>query len=120
MTLQHHVYPPNDLREHNTDTADCWCDPYIESGVNPKGVIYDIVVHNALDERERYETGREEFILTAKYDPINTAIETHWAAWWDSNAIPTQYENTPQTPPNASRRASSAERFLRWRWPDYD
>lgn len=44
-----HVYPVNDLREHVTDGDDCWCQPTIDE--------HGIVIHNALDQRERYEPG---------------------------------------------------------------
>ncbi len=44
-----HVTPINDLRDHS-DTRDCWCRPRIEDD--------EIVVHNAMDERETYEQGR--------------------------------------------------------------
>jgi len=40
-----HVYPKNDLKEHNI-SIDCWCGAIVEGGV---------VVHNSLDRREDYE-----------------------------------------------------------------
>ncbi|HDR0635836.1 hypothetical protein [Pasteurella multocida] len=43
-----HVYPLNDLREHDLK-ADCWCNPVI----NDEGVC----VHNSMDQREKYESG---------------------------------------------------------------
>ena len=43
-----HVYPINDLMDHKTDGTSCWCNPDIDDGV---------VVHNAMDRREKYETG---------------------------------------------------------------
>jgi hypothetical protein len=45
-----HVHPVNDLREHVVDPIkECWCSPTVtEEG---------IIVHNALDRREQYETG---------------------------------------------------------------
>jgi len=46
MSEDWHVYPVNDLREHDM-TRDCWCRPRIEDDY--------IVVHNALDQRERSE-----------------------------------------------------------------
>lgn len=50
----HHVFPVNDLREHVTEGwmrgLRCWCHPEVmEEG--------RLIVHNALDQRERYETG---------------------------------------------------------------
>lgn len=46
----YHVYPIDDLKEHDLQTPNCWCKPTIET-VNDISVI----VHNALDEREKYE-----------------------------------------------------------------
>lgn len=48
---RYHVTPVNDLREHIVDPdVECWCKPaYEEDG--------QLVIHNALDQRERYETG---------------------------------------------------------------
>jgi len=42
-----HVVPINDLKEHE-QSEDCWCEPVVDGGV---------VIHNAIDEREKYETG---------------------------------------------------------------
>ncbi len=44
-----HVVPLNDLREHYT-TKTCWCNPSYDEEDG-------IIVHNALDQREKYETG---------------------------------------------------------------
>lgn len=49
-----HVVPVNDLREHETSGwlhgVRCWCClEVMEEG--------RLIVHNALDQRERYETG---------------------------------------------------------------
>lgn len=45
-----HVYPIDDMYEHAVEGQFCWCQPrYDEDG--------SIVVHNAFDEREAYETG---------------------------------------------------------------
>lgn len=44
-----HVTPVDDLREHETDGAPCWCRPK----TTPEGVV----VYNSLDGRERFETG---------------------------------------------------------------
>lgn len=51
MTEQWHILPQNDLREHE-DKLSCWCYPLLTS----EGVI----IHNALDEREKYETGERK------------------------------------------------------------
>lgn len=45
-----HVYPVNDLREHVTHGIECWCKPRVDE--------YDVVVHNAMDQREQWEIGR--------------------------------------------------------------
>lgn len=50
MTL--HVYPVNDLREHVTEGVKCWCHPTIDDSGDEL-----IVTHNAMDQREKYETG---------------------------------------------------------------
>lgn len=48
MTARYHIIPTNDLREHSTDST-CWCRPEEhEDG---------LIVHNAMDGREQYETG---------------------------------------------------------------
>jgi len=44
-----HVYPVDDLREHETDGETCWCNPTCDED--------GICVHNSLDQREKYETG---------------------------------------------------------------
>lgn len=44
------VIPVDDLRPHECG-LDCWCKPRVDD---------DIVVHNALDKRERYETAKKE------------------------------------------------------------
>ena len=41
------VTPINDLREH-IPGVDCWCQPFMDE---------DVIVHNALDGRERFERG---------------------------------------------------------------
>lgn len=45
-----HVYPVDDLYEHAVETRLCWCQPRYDEEDN-------IVLHNAFDEREAYETG---------------------------------------------------------------
>lgn len=45
-----HVVPLDDLRDH--ESTECWCHPaHEEEDGTP------IVVHRAMDERERYERG---------------------------------------------------------------
>lgn len=45
-----HVYPINDLREHVVEGPDCWCKPQWDEE-------HDILIHNSLDQRDKYETG---------------------------------------------------------------
>jgi hypothetical protein len=47
-----HVYPLNDLRDHDLEGTDCWCHPEIDDSADEL-----LVIHNALDQREKYETG---------------------------------------------------------------
>ena len=47
-----HIIPLGDLREHE-ESVQCWCEPQ-ESTSEP-----DILVHNALDGREAYETDQK-------------------------------------------------------------
>lgn len=51
MTDTYHVYPVDDLVEHDLDSQDCACNPRIE--VQPNGNI--VVIHNAWDGREQVE-----------------------------------------------------------------
>jgi hypothetical protein len=46
--MKQHIYPVEDLKPHDM-TDDCWCAPCVED---------DLVIHNAMDERETYEQGR--------------------------------------------------------------
>jgi len=45
-----HVYPLNDLRDHIIEGRDCWCHPEYDEE-------HDVLIHNSLDGREKYETG---------------------------------------------------------------
>jgi len=47
-----HTVPLEDIREHKT-TKDCWCNPEIEEE-------YGLVIHNAADEREKFESGERK------------------------------------------------------------
>jgi hypothetical protein len=47
-----HIYPLNDFREHEMK-ADCWCKPSIDEED-------DLCIHNAMDQREQYETGERK------------------------------------------------------------
>lgn len=53
--LPTHVYPINDLRDHETNGAPCWCEPEIEDTADET-----IVVHHSLDGREKFETGERK------------------------------------------------------------
>jgi hypothetical protein len=48
MDGKHHVVPDEDMRKHRITIA-CWCRPKLDAQ------SADVVVHNAMDERERYE-----------------------------------------------------------------
>ena len=47
-----HVYPDNDLREHETDGKLCWCRPEFEYEDDN-----EFIIHNSMDGRELIETG---------------------------------------------------------------
>lgn len=49
----YHVYPLNDLIEHNTDSIECVCNPDID-------VNNGIVIHSAMDRREIFEQKENE------------------------------------------------------------
>jgi hypothetical protein len=45
-----HLIPIDDLREHQL-SASCWCRPRQDDQ------IFVVFIHNALDQREKYESG---------------------------------------------------------------
>ena len=50
-----HVLPVNDLRAHD-ETATCWCEPNVlDEGDDDAGNPARVIVHAALDGRERHE-----------------------------------------------------------------
>lgn len=49
----YHVTPLNDLREHEWDFC-CWCTPQCDAD-EPS-----VIVHNAADGREKFETGERK------------------------------------------------------------
>lgn len=49
-----HVYPTDDLREHVTEGAGCWCKP------TPDDEEPQLLVHHAMDGREAFETGERK------------------------------------------------------------
>ncbi len=50
--MSSHVYPINDLREHDTESGGCWCNPQYDEE-------HDLFIHNSMDRREEYEEGRK-------------------------------------------------------------
>jgi len=56
MTL--HVYPLDDLRQHETDGEDCWCEPSYQYEI---GWLDHILIHNSADGREAFERGEREY-----------------------------------------------------------
>lgn len=50
-----HVYPENDLVEHDTGGADCLCGPITEAVPRDDGSFGWLVVHHSLDGRESRE-----------------------------------------------------------------
>lgn len=48
-----HIVPVNDMRDHETDGLDCWCNPDYDEWEG-------LITHNALDGREAYETGQRK------------------------------------------------------------
>ncbi len=48
-----HIVPLDDLRDHD-ENIDCWCCPRVEE--EGAGLM---VIHNAMDGREKYETGEQ-------------------------------------------------------------
>lgn len=55
-----HVYPENDLIEHDTDGGDCICGPATEAVFRDDGSNGWVVVHNSLDGREIGQPTRTE------------------------------------------------------------
>ena len=47
---EYHVVPLDDFKIHEI-SADCWCNPEDDGG---------IIIHNAADSREDYETGKRK------------------------------------------------------------
>jgi hypothetical protein len=44
------VSPRNDIKDHISGES-CWCNPFMDGNV---------LVHNAMDEREKYERGERQ------------------------------------------------------------
>lgn len=50
-----HVFPVNDLVEHDTDGGDCICGPETEPVARDDGTFGYVVTHHSLDGRELHE-----------------------------------------------------------------
>ena len=48
-----HIYPINDLIEHDTESIECACNPSID-------VVNGIVIHDSIDRREVFEQRNKE------------------------------------------------------------
>lgn len=55
----HHVYPVNDLVEHDTSGGECVCGPETMPVERDDGSIAYVIVHHALDGREHSEDGHD-------------------------------------------------------------
>jgi hypothetical protein len=55
----YHVYPVNDLVEHDTAGGDCVCGPTTEPVERDDGSIAYVIVHHSLDGREQHEASCE-------------------------------------------------------------
>lgn len=51
----YHVFPTNDIKEHNTEDTTCDCEPISET--QPGGDI--LIIHNSYDGREGLELANE-------------------------------------------------------------
>lgn len=52
MSETFHVFPVNDLVEHETDSDDCVCGPTTEPVETEDGSTNWLVIHHSLDGRE--------------------------------------------------------------------
>jgi hypothetical protein len=50
-----HVYPVNDLVEHDTSGEHCMCGPETQPVERDDGSIGYVVIHHSLDGREQHE-----------------------------------------------------------------
>lgn len=50
-----HVYPVNDLIEHNTYSDECVCGPTVEPVERKDGSYGWLIIHHSLDGRENHE-----------------------------------------------------------------
>lgn len=58
-----HIYPLNDIRRHQIEGADCWCQPRVEWSDPTTGERYPeaLVIHNSADGREAVEQAEGYF-----------------------------------------------------------
>jgi len=47
-----HVLPINDLKEHDEESDQCWCNPRVEIGDSEGLYEMPIIIHNSADGRE--------------------------------------------------------------------
>lgn len=52
MDDKYHVFPIDDLKEHTVEGMGCWCHPVEDDD--------GVIVHNAMDGREAFETGERK------------------------------------------------------------
>ena len=50
-----HVYPLNDIIEHDTESDDCACGPTVEPVEHDNGSMGWLLTHHSLDGREKTE-----------------------------------------------------------------
>lgn len=68
MTERIHITPINDTRDH-WDTANCWCAPVIEQLEHAV-----LVIHNAMDGREFFETEADLCDASAEAIKANKSV----------------------------------------------
>ena len=64
--MWNHVFPINDLIEHNTEGFECSCNPVID-------FENEIVIHNSLDRRECFEEKKSPSMASNSSAPENTS-----------------------------------------------
>lgn len=52
-----HVHPLGDLVQHDLDSEDCVCGPTVRPVMHDDGSIGWLILHHALDGREKTEPG---------------------------------------------------------------
>lgn len=51
----HHVYPVDDLIEHDTSGGECVCGPEVQPVERDDGSVAFVIAHHSLDGRELHE-----------------------------------------------------------------